>query len=280
MYKKIVALVMCLCLCAGSAFAAYGSVFCDLQTGTDNSLYWAEDGTLKLLNRVRCKATSIDQNTSASDIVNIYAKASYIEETTGAVYVVAESLDHYVTKTSATTDYVEWKEEDPSPALYPLGISRARYIDDSVSEHIVDWSGNSYSRMTSESMNQAEFTFGRGASFEVNTHKIIEEEFSKDLSEYNYVAFCDIWTSNAGTLSPDLSPLKSILSDIFVAAQKGDYLPFGILYKGTSAYTLQELASGDYQLTEYTIGVNAVVACSQDSDAFHNDYSIANVTVN
>ncbi len=280
MYKKIVSFIMIACLCIGTAFAAYGTVYCDLQAGTDNSLYWADDGTLKNLYRTRCRAATSERAASASDVVNIYAKATILDNDSGELYEIAENLDHYVTSTSATTDYYERKEEDPVTSISLMGLSRARYVDDTVSEHTNTLGQRSKSSEARSNMGPVEIRsdFGKNQMLETATHSIITERFKNDLSDYTYIAFCDIWNFNGETLTPNLLPLKSILTDIFVDAQEGDFLPAGFWYNGANAYALQELNSGKYQLTEYSLASPTVVS-STDNFSFHNDYSVVSVTI-
>lgn len=282
MRKKFLAAFVVVCLCTGSALAAYGSVYCDVQAGGTNSLYWADDGTLKTLYRTACRTTSLGHSEDVSDTVNIYAKASVVDYDSGEVYETAQSLDHYVTKVSAKTDCFERKEEDCSSNLILEGLSRIRYTDDTVSEDtnaLVQWFISPTSAVNTENICSTEGTMGSGEAFETHTLDIISDRFSLDLADYSYIAFVDIWKMKSDSLSPDLLPLKSILTDIFVEAQKGDHLPLGILYCGTSAYTLQELSDGKYKLAEYKLGADAVSAYSSENNAFHTDYSIVNVAV-
>ena len=300
MRKKVTAFILVLGLCLTTAFAAYGAVAGDTITGNNNSLYWGDDGVLHTLYRHRMTSTTTETSASASNVANIYVKASIADVDSNEVYVVSEGLDHYKTEVSTTTDYFEYKEEDPEITISFIGLHRARYSDDTVSEktsgHLQTSVGNS-SRVatlfTAMDGNMQESQLGAKPEHEIQARKQILDNFDVNLSEHEYVSFSELWMTEQEELAPELRPLKSILMDAFAAAQVGDHLPAGVLYKGVDAYTVQETADGTLRLTKYCVDINSAQARSTDGAEllncadllpddyaiFLNDYSIVDVTV-
>lgn len=270
------------------------------MTGNNNGLYWGDDGVLHTLFRLNMKSTTTETSAGASDVVNIYAKASIADVDSDEIYVVSEGLDHYVTEVSTTTDYFEYKEEDPEVTVSFVGLHRARYSDNTVSEKTSGYLQTSVGtssraatvfNVTNESMQESQL--GNKPEHEDKMRNRILDSFDVNLTEYEYVSFAELWRTEQEDLSLELRPLKSILMDAFAAAQAGDHLPSGILYKGSDAYTVQEKADGTLQLIRYCVDTNSTLARSNVNadllndealfpngySIFLNDYSIVDVAV-
>lgn len=282
---RCLALMAVLCLCVGTAFAAQGRVSGYVRAGSDNGVYWGSDGTLHTVFRTGCRAYTEERTAQAADVVNLYAKASVVNRHNGVVYTYDEIVDHNVTSTSVFSGYFERKDEESSVDIALRGLHRARYTDDTTSEfNAAELQGSvgGGARSADNGMTEAAEGewFGCGEEFEHETFALMTEQFGIDLTGYQYIADGELgYLQRQDELSPELSPLFSIMTDIFAAAKTGDYLPFRIFYKDTSAYTVERLADGGYRLTEYSLVPDTAEGYSADPDRFHHDYSVVDVVI-
>ena len=262
MFKKMIALMLCLCVCAVPAFAAMGRVgsAAALQSrsltfpygqGCDYTAAWASAEELSV---------------SKSYVKNIFAQAKAVDKNTGSIYKTKSSTQHYVSSTSILTDEVERNWNLSQIAVQAQGLARTRYTDESVSESTsrgtvayiggenlrsVSGAAENQSIRTSESDNW--IGYGQGNEMV----GVIQSVFGYDLSNYAYLSHGELWDKGRGEVEPEFKALFGLVTDLFVNAQEGEKLPLGYLYRGNTVYTVVEQADGSLNLTRYQLNPSA-----------------------
>lgn len=259
--KKLIMLLLCISVCVMTVSAAgsanpLGRVFCDLShSGGSIPLVNGKGG----MDWFQCRSTTLEQKVDPYYIVNIYAMAD-VQGIDGMLYERAHDTQHHTKKASALTGkaYRRW---DASPVkVRGVGLARARYTDNTVSEAPQKMSGSStlggenyksaLSATNSNFDNIKDEPFVLGEGLGDNMISVINQVFSRDLSEYQYICFDDLWVES---VSSALEPMQDILIDLYINAEVGERLPLGFLYQGTSAYTVVEQPDGSLTLTHFSL---------------------------
>lgn len=260
--KKLIMFLLCMSMCVMTVCAAgkaspLGLVVCDLQSeGGNIPLVDGKGG----MDWFHCRSTTIEQKVDPYYIVNIYAMAD-IQGIDGMLYERAHDTKHHTKKASALTNkaYRRW---DASPVkVRAVGLARARYTDNSVFEApqkksaLRTLGGQNYKSalsVTNSNLDgfKKEEPFVLGEGLGDNMSSVINQVFSRDLSEYQYVCFDDLWVES---VSSELEPLQDILIDLYIDAEVGERLPLGFLYQGTSAYTVVEQPDGSLTLSHFSL---------------------------
>lgn len=251
MLKKVIATVLCLCVCVVPAFAAMGKVYCDIMPGGGNSLEGQYD-------YAKTKTTARENSLSdKSKVMNIFAKAWMIDYKTGVAYGTQSTTSHYVLKTSATSGQVTNKWSNPAKVYIGKGQARTRYTDNTVDEH--NRTGHQYTLggqnakaiSVEPASNDIATGFGSGKGDAMVT--LIREVYGYDLSDYTYVPACTLDTDLVQGAGAVMKALADINFDVETALQDGDHTPFGYLYQGNIAYTVVEQPDGTLNLTQYQL---------------------------
>ena len=247
MLKKIAMLVLCLSLCTVTAFAAYGSVRCDLQN---------ESSTIPRVNgqggfdRFRCKTTARELRVASTYVKNIYAKAT-VQGEYGEIYTTAQDTKHNTKTAAALTDYAQRMWTASEVKVQGVGLARTRYNDNSVSQ---DTSATQFvslgGRETYAANNSTEAKLTLGENKGNNMTSVIKSTFDLDLTGYQFVSFGDLWDNAAETTYP---ALRAIAIDRYVEVEQGQRLPLGFLYQGATAYTVVEQPNGSLELIKYEL---------------------------
>lgn len=279
--KKLLSIFCVLCLALTLAVpalaAAYGRVGGESEFSDNNGLYWGSDGKLHNIARSACYSLTEELSSDAGHIENIYAHASIVTYKNGEILEDSFGLGHYVTEVDTKTAYVERTDEETGVEVQNLGLHRTRYTNNTTDEvssgGLVGYIG--YDKGPGARTTNARF--GSSPEAYQETLSAISTEFSVDLSDFNYVAFGDLWCED---IDENLSPLKSIVTDIFATSTKGDHLPQGVFYLDTLAYTLRETADGTQRLTQYDIApiTSRAVEDYDITGNFHSDYVVLQET--
>lgn len=267
MLKKAVMLLLCLSLCTVTAFAAYGSVMCDLQN---------ESSTIPRVNgqggfdRFRCKTTAREQRVSSTYVKNIYAKAT-VQGEYGEVYTTAQQTNHNTKTAAALTDYAQRMWSASEVKVQGVGLARTRYNDDSVSQdtsatQFVSLGGRTTYSAKTEPSAEAKMTLGENKRN--NMISVMQSAFGIDLTEYQFVSFGDLWDNAAETTYP---ALRAIAIDRYVEVEQGQRLPLGFLYQGTTAYTVVEQPNGSLEMIKYELLRTDQVQAGEDRVAEQDD---------
>lgn len=266
-FKKALGVGLVFSMCVGSAFAAYGVVTGD--TVASGGVYFDANG--KPYSKFGCQSTSSDESVDASYIDNLYTKASIIDDDNGAVYKYDSSTDHNVNYGHASTSFT-WYYGTDQINVTSRGYHKARYSDNTVSDAYSYGGGMVMGGKFSRSANDMEQkSFGTDPSCRKSIEDVVSSEYDFDLTDFNYIGFDDLWNAD---IDDSLKPLQSIIRDIFVEAETGDFIPFGVFYKGDTAYTVTKFADGTENFTKYYTGESDMLALNSESNS---DYTIVDV---
>ena len=249
--KKLIMFLLCMSMCVMTVCAAgkaspLGRVICDLMPDAGSIPLVDGKGGMDWF---QCKSNALEQKVDPYYIVNIYALAD-IQGSDGMLYERAQDTQHHTKKASALTNkaYRKW---NASPVkVRGVGIARARYTDNSVSATPEKPSGYQTlgGRNYKSTLNEEPWVLGQGLGD--NMISVIDQVFSYDLSDYQYVCFDDLWVES---VSSELEPIQDILIDLYISAEAGERLPLGFLYQGTSVYTFVEQPDGSLTLTHFSL---------------------------
>ena len=255
MFKKMIALMLCLCVCAVPAFAALGVVYCDIIPSTGSNAAGRYD-------YAQTKTTARENSlTNKSKVMNIFAKAYFLDRNTGVTYGEKSTTSHYVLSTSATSGQVTNSWSNDAKVYTGMGVARTRYTDNSVDEH--SRTGHQYTLggRTRAASVEASGLVSTGSAGGFGSDKreavvtLIREAYGYDLSSYNYVPVCELDTDKV--TGDALTAISDIYIDIAVELKDGDHAPFGFLYQGNTAYAVVEQVDGSLNLTRYQLNPSA-----------------------
>lgn len=259
-----------------------GSIYCDVMP--QRGSYFNGGSPTNGGDTFKTTAAAIVSGRTAGETMNIYVRAYVVDPDSGYTYATRQSTEHYKTRTSATTDEVRrgWLQEE-LPVM-SLGLARARYTNNKVSE---DTGGGQRGTIGGEylrSTNSADFNVSNngitlGAEKGENMISVIYNVFGYDLSSYNYVSFAELWSNNQ--LTNTTQSIRKILTDACVEIESGERMPLGFLYKGNDVYTVVEQADSSLKLTKYEMLLPAVAQRTNIEEIESlPDYQIVDTEVN
>lgn len=237
-----------------------------VRAHTETVPHMNEDGSIQEIFRLDMYS-QVFSFKSASETMNLYAKATLANDNTGYVYDTTQQTNHYVTETRSPYIHYSFPADryDPYVPLQLISFGAIRLTNNTTDNDTQSMytAVNSPYPMSAISADETQevkpFDFGK--DMEVELQQLSYEKVGIDIENYQYLSMSDALTdSNYKNTVP-----AQILTTIFMELGKGEYLPYGIFNNDDTAYVFQRTGEDSHKLVEYSILTGAPESYASNS---------------